>query len=137
MAMAVAMPGAALTSPLAPSTPSPSAASAAAAMSLSPCRSHPRRLSLRLRREPTVAGASHVCRAVPMDFIHPVEVSCAQWELIEGNLFATSLFPYLAFLYFLGMPECKMPPRALFGRGPYSLLLTPHTTALFPTSSAQ
>ena len=42
-------------------------------------------------------------------------VSAEQWELIEGNLFGASLLPYLVFLYYLGMPESKMPPRALFG----------------------
>ena len=45
----------------------------------------------------------------------PFGITPEQWELIEGNLFGASLAPYLAFLYFLGMPECKMPPRALFG----------------------
>ena len=42
-------------------------------------------------------------------------MSVEQWELIEGNLFGASLFPYLAFLYYLGKPEVQMPPRALFG----------------------
>lgn len=45
----------------------------------------------------------------------PFGVSPEAWELIEGNLFGASLAPYLAFLYFLGMPESKCPPRALFG----------------------
>jgi len=47
--------------------------------------------------------------------VDPFGVSPEQWELIEGNLFGASLLPYLAFLYFLQMPECRMPPRALFG----------------------
>ena len=42
-------------------------------------------------------------------------MSAEQWELIEGNLFGASLLPYLVFLYYLGMPESKMQPRALFG----------------------
>jgi hypothetical protein len=50
-----------------------------------------------------------------VDLVDPFGVSGAQWEAIEGNLFGASLFPYLAFLQFLGMPEAKMPPRALFG----------------------
>jgi len=37
------------------------------------------------------------------------------WELLEGNLFGASLFPYLAFLYFLDRDECAIPPRAMFG----------------------
>ena len=60
-----------------------------------------------------------VARAVPPEVIaaavDPFGVSAEQWELIEGNLFGASLFPYLAFLYYLGKPEVQMPPRALFG----------------------
>jgi len=60
-----------------------------------------------------------VARAVPPEVIaaavDPFGVSVEQWELIEGNLFGASLFPYLAFLYYLGKPEVQMPPRALFG----------------------
>jgi hypothetical protein len=60
-----------------------------------------------------------VTRAVPPEAIaaavDPFGVSAEQWELIEGNLFGASLFPYLAFLYYLGKPEVQMPPRALFG----------------------
>jgi len=60
-----------------------------------------------------------VARAVPPEAIaaavDPFGVSAEQWELIEGNLFGASLFPYLAFLYYLGKPEVQMPPRALFG----------------------
>lgn len=65
------------------------------------------------RRGPTRA------RAVPPEtlaaVIDPFGVSPEEWELIEGNLFGASLLPYLAFLRFLSLPECKMPPRALFG----------------------
>eukprot|EP00965_Chrysotila_dentata_P193104 6175551-Pleurochrysis_carterae.AAC.1 len=38
----------------------------------------------------------------------------------EGSVFAASLFPYLAFLYFLSRPENRCPPRAAFG---FSFLL--------------
>jgi hypothetical protein len=68
---------------------------------------------------PSSRSDAAVARAVPPEVIaaavDPFGVSVEQWELIEGNLFGASLFPYLAFLYYLGKPEVQMPPRALFG----------------------
>ena len=72
-------------------------------------------------------SASEGSRSLPTELLGPEAVTAAvttvdafgvsaeQWELIEGNLFGASLLPYLVFLYYLGMPESKMPPRALFG----------------------
>jgi hypothetical protein len=64
-------------------------------------------------------GATKTPRAIPPEAIvaavDPFSISPEQWELIEGNLFGASLFPYLAFLYYLSKPEVKMPPKALFG----------------------
>jgi len=61
-------------------------------------------------------------RAVPPEVVQdlvgladPFGVSAERWEFIEGNLFSASLFPYLVFLYYLGMPESNMPRKALFG----------------------
>ena len=39
----------------------------------------------------------------------------AEWEQLEGALFGASLFPYLAFLYFLGKEETNAPPLANTG----------------------
>lgn len=44
----------------------------------------------------------------------PWGVSQEAWESIEANLFATSLFPYLAFLWLLDRPEVECPPRVSF-----------------------
>ncbi|KAK3265745.1 hypothetical protein CYMTET_25601 [Cymbomonas tetramitiformis] len=47
--------------------------------------------------------------------VEPWAISAESWENLEANLFAVSLFPYLAFLYYLGKPESKTPPLANFG----------------------
>ena len=44
----------------------------------------------------------------------PWGVSQEAWESIEANLFAASLFPYLAFLWLLDRPETECPPRVSF-----------------------
>ena len=82
----------------------------------------PRKDNVRLTNRtsfPSSRSDAAVARAVPPEVIaaavDPFGVSAEQWELIEGNLFGASLFPYLAFLYYLGKPEVQMPPRALFG----------------------
>ena len=82
----------------------------------------PRKDTVRLTNRtsfPSSRRDAAVARAVPPEVIaaavDPFGVSAEQWELIEGNLFGASLFPYLAFLYYLGKPEVQMPPRALFG----------------------
>ena len=82
----------------------------------------PRKDNVRLTNRtsfPSSRRDAAVARAVPPEVIaaavDPFGVSAEQWELIEGNLFGASLFPYLAFLYYLGKPEVQMPPRALFG----------------------
>ena len=82
----------------------------------------PRKDNVRLTNRtsfPSSRRDAAVARAVPPEVIaaavDPFGVSVEQWELIEGNLFGASLFPYLAFLYYLGKPEVQMPPRALFG----------------------
>ena len=49
-------------------------------------------------------------RAIP----DPWGVSQEAWENIEANLFAASLFPYLAFLWLLDRPETECPPRVSF-----------------------
>jgi len=46
--------------------------------------------------------------------VDPWGVSADSWESVEANLFAVSLFPYLAFLRFLSAPGVNTPPLANF-----------------------
>uniref|UniRef100_A0A0G4G622 Uncharacterized protein n=1 Tax=Chromera velia CCMP2878 TaxID=1169474 RepID=A0A0G4G622_9ALVE len=45
----------------------------------------------------------------------PVDPWSVDNEALTSRLFSSSLAPYLAFLWFLGRPETKTPPLALFG----------------------
>lgn len=47
--------------------------------------------------------------------VDPWSVSPELVDQLAAQLFAASLFPYLAFLYFLGRPQTAVPPLAKFG----------------------
>lgn len=47
--------------------------------------------------------------------VDPWSVSPETLDVVAAQFFAISLFPYIAFLYFLAKPECKTPSLALFG----------------------
>jgi Protein of unknown function (DUF2499)/Protein of unknown function (DUF3593) len=48
-------------------------------------------------------------------FVDPWSVSQSALDMAAGQLFTVSLFPYLAFLYFLSKDETEVPAQALFG----------------------
>jgi hypothetical protein len=66
------------------------------------CRALPRRIH------------SGTCSA-PRMVVDPWSVSPAVLDVAAGQLFATSLLPYLAFLFYISKEETNIPSQALFG----------------------
>ena len=66
---------------------------------------------MRGRLSPTSRGG--LCALIDPSFTDAFTDASAPADAAAGNLFASSLLPYLAFLYFVGHPRVETPPTTM------------------------
>ncbi|OSX72783.1 hypothetical protein BU14_0404s0010 [Porphyra umbilicalis] len=107
-----ASPPVATLAPLLPAAaPALAAAPAALAAHLPPAAT----TAVTAAGDAVAAAAAAVAAPLALAFTDPWSISAAAADALAAQLFAASLFPYLAFLYFLSRPETGCPKGAYRG----------------------